>query len=580
METNPNKEISFSVQVAMDNQTIMLVENNSDEEKICILIFDLYTLEKVTEMQVNICSDVLEDTPDYNEYNDQYYPEGASTCKTSGAIPRVSCWNQGKYVLVGVGAKPFSRIFYEFRTYDTDSGAIVGTFNRMAHDETTGNLIDVEFHKDNPDKLIFIISEGVYGYNIIEADMIHNSVKTISNIISNDLKSIKVAEDLSVLYILTSALNYQTYQYSQALYTISYGSDIDLTTSNKKPVKALGSYVSNSQILNNSLLVYYEKMDGTVAISLFDGDNEIMYVEPTFEYAIYAHSFTYVDYNKEIFMMTNYYGSGCTFYQFSEKSDENQILMSVKEETYDVFDNQLYVSVKGGKEVIVYDTTKLRWAYLKFNAPVVYVEKVFEDYSSSLSFWFLLDLGNHYTTGKFMKQYNYYSYNSTPDVWDITYYQHFIKKELLPNETLTRVMPRLNFKRKGENENLTGVMLQFENNLIIYSADYDHVVIKKKWSYSPDEIISVGTGLGVLFYKKDQKKLFYYSYPLCIDDKAEAKVVYESPDLIQGLYCKLINNYGAHDIYIADEAKYVKRGGLIIDAEKQKYGKLVHTKLK
>jgi hypothetical protein len=34
METNSEKEIQFSVQVAMDNQTIMLIESNSSEEKI------------------------------------------------------------------------------------------------------------------------------------------------------------------------------------------------------------------------------------------------------------------------------------------------------------------------------------------------------------------------------------------------------------------------------------------------------------------------------------------------------------------------------------------------------------------
>lgn len=326
----------------MDNQTIMLIENNNLDERLCVLMFDLYTLDKICEMNVNTCSSVLAEIEGYNEYYDMNYPEGVQKCRNRSNFPKISCWNRGKYILVGVGAKPMSRIIYEFRTYDTDTGAIIGNFNRNTHDETTGNLMEMEYHKDDPEKLIFIVSEGYYGFNVVEADMIHNSAKTISNVICNDLRAIKIAEDLSVLYILTSAFNNTTYTYSQTLYTVNYGSDIDLTTGNKKPVKTLGSYISNSQILNNILLVYYEKMDGTVAISLFDGDNEIMYVEPNFEYASFAHSFTYVEHTKEIFMMTGYHGTECIFYQFSENDEENQVLMSLSEQTYEIFENQTY----------------------------------------------------------------------------------------------------------------------------------------------------------------------------------------------------------------------------------------------
>lgn len=120
----------FEVDISLDNQTLVLVDTKVVEDKKIILVFDLYTLDKIAEFPVNVCNRVFLDYDDYDPMNDAYSPEFATSWKTKYNFPRVHWWNDGKYVWVGVGATPESKIFYEFRTYDTETMRVVGTFQR------------------------------------------------------------------------------------------------------------------------------------------------------------------------------------------------------------------------------------------------------------------------------------------------------------------------------------------------------------------------------------------------------------------------------------------------------------------
>jgi hypothetical protein len=190
----------------MDNQTIMLVENDQTKEKLIVILFDLYTLDKITEMPVNVVKSEISESDGYDKMNDQYSPEYAGECPTARDFPKISCWSNednSEYILVGVGAAPDSKCIYEFRIYDSKTGTIVGTFKRQSHqDVCSGKMIEAEFHQDNREKIIIIFSNAPE-YTIVEADIINDEVEVQTSIVSNDLSKIKVAEDLSYVYVVS-----------------------------------------------------------------------------------------------------------------------------------------------------------------------------------------------------------------------------------------------------------------------------------------------------------------------------------------------------------------------------------------
>ena len=107
--------------MGLDNNTMMLVQSNYEEDKQLILMFDVYTLGKITEFYVNVWNPIIAESSDYNESEDFYSPNYAQSYKTDYSFPRISCWNGGNYILVGVGAKSQSRIYSEFRVYDSET---------------------------------------------------------------------------------------------------------------------------------------------------------------------------------------------------------------------------------------------------------------------------------------------------------------------------------------------------------------------------------------------------------------------------------------------------------------------------
>ena len=199
-----DQHFSFDAQLSLGHQTMMLVQNNSTTEKCVVLIFDIYTLDKIVEFFVNTCNSTLGDVLGYDQYSDFYSPEYVGSCKTRYYQPKVTCWNDGKYVLVGVGACPQSKVIYEFRVYDTQTMHIIGTFSRMSHAVAQGLLYDVMCHNEDPDKLVFVF-KNINTYTIVEADMLHNSIEEISEVTDENIYTLEITEDLSTIYIIKNS---------------------------------------------------------------------------------------------------------------------------------------------------------------------------------------------------------------------------------------------------------------------------------------------------------------------------------------------------------------------------------------
>jgi hypothetical protein len=435
----PGVDFEFDVRIAMDNQTIMLVENDSTKEKLIVILFDLYTLDKITEIAVNTVSSVLADTPDYDEYADKWSSDYSSNCPTVRDFPKISCWSNGhgsEYILVGVGAKPDSKIIYEFRVYDSQSGSIIGNFNRLTHEDIcNGKLVEAEFHKDDPDKIIFIFSNSYSEYSIVEADVIHNDAEVKTSITSNDLNKVKIAEDLSYVYVLSGKYD-ANYRYSQNLYTVKYGSDLDLTNNAENPIKHLGGWVYGTQIVSNSLIVYYERSSGTLSISMFDGQKELFTVDPSFDYT-HISNFSYVPEKKQMYLLLDSYGSRINFWRIAvDKSTEDQIL-SIDEESMFSLSYPYYVSIKGQREIIMYNIAQKRYVYAYFPCPIIW-SKVKENYhgEEECSIEAIMDLGNHYTVTSIR-----IGFSSTVSIYT-TIDLNYMDKDNFPNDKFMKFVGR------------------------------------------------------------------------------------------------------------------------------------------
>ena len=60
----------------------------------------------------------------------------------------------------------------------------------------------------------------------------------------------------------------------------------------------MGIWIEKTAIINNSLIVYSETYGGSLLISMFDGENEIVSLEPNFDDTEIS-SFSYIEETKE-----------------------------------------------------------------------------------------------------------------------------------------------------------------------------------------------------------------------------------------------------------------------------------------
>ena len=185
--------------MGLDGQTLMLVQYDKVERKL-VLMFDIYTLDKITEMFVNTCNPSIAENYDYNKDIDYNHPVSVDSNRTDGFFPRISWWDSGNYILVGVGAAPLSVVYHEFRIYSSEKHKILGNFNRNSNPATGGILMSVYSNPHDTDGLVFLVRDN-FTYTIVEADIIHNSSKEICSISSYEFAFVKIAEDLSWIFV-------------------------------------------------------------------------------------------------------------------------------------------------------------------------------------------------------------------------------------------------------------------------------------------------------------------------------------------------------------------------------------------
>ena len=79
---------------------------------------------------------------------------------------------------------------------------ILGNFSRNGN-PSTGSLLTGVFNNPHDSETLLFLMKEEYTYTIVEADMIHNDSKEICSISSYDFSFIKIAEDLSWVFVGT-----------------------------------------------------------------------------------------------------------------------------------------------------------------------------------------------------------------------------------------------------------------------------------------------------------------------------------------------------------------------------------------
>ena len=77
---------------------------------------------------------------------------------------------------------------------------ILGNFNRNNNPATGSLLTGVFNNPDNVDSLLFL-TKNEFTYTIVDADLLHNNSTEICSISSYDFCFLKIAEDLSWVFV-------------------------------------------------------------------------------------------------------------------------------------------------------------------------------------------------------------------------------------------------------------------------------------------------------------------------------------------------------------------------------------------
>ena len=199
----------FEATMALDNQTMMLVEKFNDKEGLdeqsknqrSIIMIDIYTLYKVVELNVDLVNSNFKKHEKYNELKDLNNSQFSQLWPTIVSIPRVTCWNDGKYILACVGAQPKSNIIFEFRVYSSETSKLIWSFDRTKEYHMKHLMMEIVFNPHNRDSLLFIMKEDNQ-YSIIEIDFLKSISTEKWRYVVDNLNIIKIAEDLSQVFIV------------------------------------------------------------------------------------------------------------------------------------------------------------------------------------------------------------------------------------------------------------------------------------------------------------------------------------------------------------------------------------------
>ena len=192
----------FEVRMSLDNQTMILFENSTAPSTglRTVLVFDIYTLDKIQEMKVDLVNQDYLKYENYNKENDLNTPQFGAFWATNEGFPKIACWNEGKYILAWVGAQAKSNVIYEFRVYNTETLKIIWNFDRTKEYPLLHLMNDVVYNPDNSDSLLFLIKED-NRYSVVEVDFIQNASTEKWRYTVDNLSFIKISEDLSQVFV-------------------------------------------------------------------------------------------------------------------------------------------------------------------------------------------------------------------------------------------------------------------------------------------------------------------------------------------------------------------------------------------
>ena len=357
-----------------------------------IILLDTLTLAKVSEFKVSTFNSVHAEGTDYDESIDFYSPEEAGDSRTSYFFPKYVWWGQGTNLLVGIGAKPKSKIYYEFRVFNWNTKRLQQTIIRSNRSNLGGCILEVNNHPSNDDILVFTMKNSSTEYSIVEFNVFTNSMVDEMIINGHDIDFVKVNENLTNVYWAKFQDRVRgSYQGSHKLYSLDYGTDHNLTTGDDyEEIGNLGSSIYASQIIGTSILVKYRKIDDTEIIETFN-DNDSYPIRSNFNLSG-NHTFMIDSTTKNVYCW-NKEINGYTVYLLGKDKDQSHWTYPLTEFEYFRFQYPDVLMLKGGYEIILYDFKLKEFVYLKLPAPIIITMK---DQKNTMTFMGLTDTGKEY----------------------------------------------------------------------------------------------------------------------------------------------------------------------------------------
>ena len=195
--------------MALDNQTFMLIEKSNEtqdlkdqsRDKRFITMIDIYTLDKIVEIDIELVNTDFKKHEKYDELSDLNNSQFSSLWPTIESIQRVAWWNEGKYILACVGAQLNSKTILEFKLYSSQTSKLMWSFDRTKDYNMKSLMMEIIFNPHYCDSLLFIMKEDNQ-YSIIEIDFLKSISTEKWRYIVDNLNFIKIAEDLSQVFIV------------------------------------------------------------------------------------------------------------------------------------------------------------------------------------------------------------------------------------------------------------------------------------------------------------------------------------------------------------------------------------------
>lgn len=96
--------VGLKMDISIDNETLVIYEKVSNHKESLVMLFDIYTLDKIIEDEINTINKLNKTfSENYNEDEDFYRPEDGDFCPTSVNFPKFTSFARGKYILISVG---------------------------------------------------------------------------------------------------------------------------------------------------------------------------------------------------------------------------------------------------------------------------------------------------------------------------------------------------------------------------------------------------------------------------------------------------------------------------------------------